>query len=323
MKAIVARARSYGDASVLDTDEIDVTAPAAGEVLVRQTAAGINFIDVYQRNGTYRAPSLPAPIGVEAAGVVEAVGDGVRDLRVGDRVAYAGVPGAYASARVVPAARLVHVPDDVADETAAIALARGITVQMLLGVVFAVREGSRVLVHAAAGGLGEMLVREAKSRGAFVIGTVGSEDKASIARAAGADHVVVGRDADFATEVDRVTGGRRVDVAYDGVGGTTLLKTLDCVRPFGVVASIGQAGGTLPTIPLEELGPRRSLMLARPSVMRFMADIDAYREAANAVFARRVFPRAGRGYDLARAADAHRDLESGRNTGASWIVTRA
>jgi NADPH2:quinone reductase len=191
---------------------------------------------------------------------------------------------------------------------------------MLQTRVFSVDDATTALVHSAAGGLGSLLVRAAKQRGATVIATVGSPAKAAIARAAGADHVIVGRDADFAAAVHELTGGAGVDVAYDGVGGTTLAKTLACVRPFGTVASFGEAGGPIPPLPVEDIGPQRSLMLARPSVMRFMADRDAYVRAARAVVAAAQAPDPGPAYPLAEAARAHCDLEAGATTGAAVLI---
>jgi NADPH2:quinone reductase len=194
---------------------------------------------------------------------------------------------------------------------------------MLMTRVFLVTKGTVALVHSAAGGLGTLLVKWAKRRGALVIGTVGSPEKAAIARKAGADHVIVGRDADFAHEVAGLTGGQGVEVAYDGVGGTTLLKTFDCVRPFGVVASIGQTAGPIPPISVEELGPRRSIMLARPSVMRYMNDPESYRRAAADVIAMLqagIVQDVGRDYPLAQAASTHDDLEAGRTTGCLVLI---
>jgi NADPH2:quinone reductase len=267
---------------------------------------------------------LPAVLGVEGAGTIEAVGDGVEDMAVGMRIAYAGAPvGAYAEARILPAWRAVPVPDSVPDDIAAVALARGITAEMLMGTVYPVGSGTTALIHAAAGGLGSLLVAWAKRRGATVIGTVSTAEKAEVARAAGADHIVIGRDADFVAAVKGRTDGLGVDFAVDGIGGTTLLKTLSCVRPFGTVASIGQAGGPIPPIPVEEIGPRRSLNFARPSVMLYMNDRENYRRGAAAVMASLgdgLLPQLGQRYALRDAAKAHADLEAGRTTGAPLLI---
>jgi NADPH2:quinone reductase len=293
--------------------------PAAGEIRVRQLAIGLNFIDTYHRTGRYPV-ALPAVLGVEAAGIVEALGPGVDDLAVGDRIAYAGPLGAYAEARTLPAWCAVRVPPGVSDAHAATMLARGITVHMLQTEIFAVGPTTTALIHSAAGGMGGLLVQWAKRRGATVIATVGSPAKAPIASAHGADHVIVGRDADFPAEVRALTDGRLVDVAYDGVGGTTLAKTLACVRPFGTVASFGHAAGPIPPIPVDDLGPRRSLIFARPSVMHYISDPARYRRAATAVVDANLLPPLGRSYRLADVAQAHRDLEAGTTTGAAYLV---
>ena len=321
---LVMQIRKPGGPEAIEAAEIALPDPGPGEVRIRQTAIGVNFVDVYQRRGLYALPALPGVLGVEAAGRIEAVGDGVVGLRPGDRIAYAGAPvGAYAEARNIPAWRAVLLPDEVPDEIAAVALARGITAEMLMGTVYPVGPDTRVLVHAAAGGLGSLLVSWAKRRGAEVIGTASTEAKAEIARAAGADRLVIGRDADFVAAVQDWTAGRGVDVAYDGIGGTTLLKTLDAVRPFGTVASIGQAGGPIPPIAVEEIGPRRSLVLARPSVMLYMNDRTNYRRGAEAVLASLaagLLPRIGPRYPLRQAAQAQAELEAGGTVGAPILI---
>src|SRR4051812_15589901 len=315
----IVRITRPGGPEQLELVEVPIAALGPGELRLRQRAIGLNFIDVYQRAGQYPLP-LPATLGVEAVGVVEAVGPGVTGVAPGDRVAYAGALGAYATERMLPAWRAVPVPAALPDAAAATVLARGITVHMLQTKVFAVGAATTALVHAAAGGLGSLLVRAAKQRGATVIATVGSPAKAAIARAAGADHVIVGRDADFVAAVRELTRGAGVDVAYDGVGGATLAKTLACVRPFGTVASFGEAGGPIPPLAVEDIGPRRSLMLARPSVMLFMADRDAYLRAAREVITGTIAPQPGPSYHLADAARAHRELESGATTGAAVLI---
>ncbi len=304
--------------------ETSLADPGPGEIAIRQTAIGVNFIDIYHRTGLYPLPSLPAVLGIEGAGIVTATGPGVTTPRLGQRIAYAGAPvGAYASERLLPAARAIVLPHGISDEIAATAMARGITAHMLLTLVYPVGPGVTILVHGAAGGLGSLLARWAKRLGARVIGTVGSDAKAASARECGADHLVIGRDADLAAEVAALTDGRGVDAAYDGIGGATLRKTLACVRPFGMVASTGQAGGPIPPLSVEELGPRRSLFLARPSVMAYMSVLETYRRAASEVLAMLedgITPLSGRAYPLAEAAAAQGDLEAGRTTGCLYLV---
>jgi NADPH2:quinone reductase len=320
--ADVIRLRAPGGAEQLELARVELPPPAADEIRLRQTAIGVNFIDIYQRLGLYPLPDAKIP-GVEAAGMVTAVGADVTSLKPGDRIAYAGAPvGAYVSERNLPAWRAIKLPDNLSDEIAASVFVKGITAHMLLARISSVGRGTVILVHSAAGGLGQLLTRWASHLGATVIGAVGSEAKAAAARDAGAQHIIIGRDADFAREVAELTGGRGVDAAYDGVGGTTLQKTLRCVRPFGVVASIGQSAGPIPPLDVEDLGPRRSLMLARPSVMAYMNDRDAYRRSAQAVLAALeagAVKGVGKAYSLNDAAQAHADLESGLSSGALYL----
>jgi NADPH2:quinone reductase len=321
--ATIIRLRAPGGADQLESATIELPPPQGDEIRIRQTAIGVNFIDIYQRMGLYPLPPAAIP-GVEAVGVVTSVGADVTSPRVGDRVAYAGAPvGAYASERNLPAWRALRLPESIADEAAASVFVKGITAHMLLTRVYPVGRGTTVLIHSAAGGLGQLMTRWARHLGATVIGTVGSAVKAETARDAGAHHVIVGRDADFAREVAGLTDARGVDVAYDGVGGATLAKTLQCVRPFGVVASIGQSAGAIPLLDVEDLGPRRSLMLARPSVMAYMNVADDYRVAAGAVLSavrEGILPSTGTAYRLSDVAQAHADLEGGRSSGSLYLV---
>lgn len=321
----IIRLKAPGGADALERTDVELPPPAGDEIQLRQTAIGVNFIDIYQRMGLYPLSEARIP-GVEAVGVVTAVGANVKSWQAGDRVAYAGAPvGAYASARNLPAWRGVKLPGALSDETVASAFLKGITAHMLLNRVYPVGPGATILVHSAAGGLGQLLTRWATRLGTTVIGTVGSPAKAEIARGAGARHVIVGRDADFAQAVAELTGKRGVDAAYDGVGGSTLRKTLACVRPFGVVASIGQSAGSIPPVDVDELGPRRSLMLARPSVMAFMNDAGDYHRAAEAVLTALEngdLVGGGEAYPLSEAARAHADLEAGRTSGALYLVPR-
>ena len=294
--------------------------PSPGQIRVRHGAIDVNFIDIYHRTGLYPLPDSRVP-GVAGAGIVEAVGPGVKDLQPGIRVVYGGPPvGAYASTRLLPSAMALPLPDIVTMEAAAATFFKGLTAHMLLTRVFPVSTGTTLLIHAAAGGLGEVLVRWAKRLGAEVIGTVGSEAKADLARAAGADHVVVGRDADLVGAVTALTTDHGIDYAIDGIGGTTLARTLACVRKFGVVASIGQAAGPIPPISVEQLG---TLSLSRPSVMAYAAEPQTYRAAGDAVLEvmrSGLLARIGRTYALADAASAHSDLESGRSSGGLLLT---
>ena len=296
--------------------------PGPAEIRLRHDGIGVSFIDIYHRIGLYPLP-LPAVLGVEGAGTVEAVGAEVHHLKIGDRVAYAGVPGAYAATRLLPAWRAIKLPAPIDSMLAASAFLRGLTVHMLLTRIFPVRAGSALLVHAAAGGLGQTLTRWAKELGATVIGTAGSAEKADIARANGADHMIVGRRADFAAEVGKLTMGKGVDFAVDGIGGDVLRKTFACVRRFGTIASVGQAAGTIPPITVDELGPVRSLTLARPSVMAYAAEQDTYRDATKAVveaLQRGLIAKAVNVYPLAEAAEAQRALEAGETTGSPVLI---
>jgi NADPH2:quinone reductase len=320
--AEIIRLKAPGGAEQLKLAQAELPPPAADEIRLRQTAIGVNFIDIYQRMGLYALPDAKIP-GVEAVGVISAVGADVQGFKVGDRIAYAGAPvGAYASERNLPAWRAIKLPDTLSDEVVASSFVKAITAHMLLNRTYPVARGTVLLVHSAAGGLGQLLTRRASHLGATVIGAVGSEAKADIARQAGARHVIVGRDADFARIVGDLTEKRGVDVAYDGVGGATLLKTLACVRPFGVVASIGQAAGPIPPVDVGDLGPRRSLSLARPSVMAYLNETEAYHLAAKAVLAgieNGVLTVAGQSYPLSEAARAHADLEAGVTSGALYL----
>lgn len=314
----------FGGAEVLSPRNVALPPPAPGEVRIRHAAIGVDFVDVYFRRGLHRPPSLPAVLGVEGAGVVEAIGDGVTAFAVGDRVAHAGLPlGAYASARNMPVERLVRLPEAISFEAAAAIMLKGITVHMLLERVHRLRPGDTLLVHAAAGGVGQILVAWAKARGARVIGTVGTPAKAEAALANGLDHAVL-RGEDFVARVRELTDGRGVDHAIDGIGGTTLAKTLAAVAPFGTVSSIGEVAGPIPPIDVEELGPRRSIALARPSVLGHLADPEALRVSAAAVFAFLAatpsIAAIGGRFRLDDAAAAHRALESGATRGALVLV---
>jgi NADPH:quinone reductase len=326
----VVQVRSPGGPERLELADVQMPAPGPDEVAIRQTAIGVNFVDTYFRSGLYPLSALPAVLGFEGAGVVAAVGRNVTTLMVGDRIAYAGPPmGAYAAERILPAWRCLALPATIPEEVAAAGLVKALTVQMLTTVTYPVNAGTKILVHAAAGGVGSLLVKWAKRRGAMVIGTVSSAAKAETARANGCDHVVIGRDANFVRAVADFTDGAGVDVAYDGVGGTTLRNTLRCVRLFGMVASIGQAAGPIPPLAVEELGTRTedgkplSLSLSRPSVLAYINQLDRYRSAAADVmsaFDSGILPTIGRSFPLSAAAAAHADLEAGHTTGSILLL---
>lgn len=311
-----------GDITQFHVEQRQREGPGPGEIRIRHEAVGTNFLDIYHRKGIYPMPSNPAVIGAEAAGIVEAVGPGVSMFGRGDRVAYAGPPvGAYRSARNIAAERAIKLPDTLSAKTAASSLLKGMTAYMLLKKTYDVRAGNHVLIHAAAGGLGSILVRWAKSLGATVIGTVGSSEKAALARSCGADHLIVGRGADFVAEVKRLTNGLGVDVAYDGIGGDTLLKSIHSVRPFGMAVTIGQAAGAIPPVPVEELRPGKAL--CHPSIMAWCADVGQYREAALAAIGAMelgIVSQIGAEYRLTDVAKAHEEMESGRAAGSILLI---
>jgi NADPH2:quinone reductase len=313
-----------GGPEVLEANEIDVPAPGPGEARVRQAYAGVNYVDVYFRTGLYPVAGLPAALGLEGSGTVAAVGPGAGDLRVGDRVAYVGQPlGAYAAERVLPASRLVRLPEAIDLRVACAAMLRGLTAYILLRKLTILQRGDWVLVHAAAGGLGQLATRWARRLGLRVVGTVGSPAKAEIARAAGTEAVLLRGEPGWVDEARRIADGRGVRLAIDGVGGTTLAQTFRAVRPLGVVASIGQPAGPIPPVAVEDLSYPRSIALARPSVLACANDPELYREGALALFAALTDGLAvevGAEYPLAEAARAHADLEAGRTTGSVLLT---
>lgn len=322
--ALVIEMEAVGGPEVLRAVDANVGAPGAGEVQIRQATIGVNFIDIYHRIGLYPLPRLPAVLGVEGAGTITAVGAGVTSVQIGDRVAYAGVPpGGYAELRCLPQARVINLPDDISERVAGSTLLRGLTAHMLMHKVHLVAEGQFILVHAAAGGLGQLLTRWAKLLGATVIGTVGSASKIAMAEQAGADRVVLHTSADWPAEVKAFSEGRGVHVAYDGIGGATLGRTFASVRPFGLVASLGQAAGEIPPLCVDELGPVRSISLSRPSVVAYTSDPALYRPAAADLFAALrdgLTNPIGAEYPLHEAARAQADLEAGRTTGSVVLL---
>ena len=276
------RFHQTGGPDVLRFEDVQVGAPGAGEARVRHTAIGVNFVDVYHRSGLYPMP-LPSGLGVEGAGVVEEVGAGVSHVRPGDRVAYTGPVGSYSEVRLVPADRLVKLPDGIDDRTAAASMTKGLTVQALVRRTHAVRAGETVLWHAAAGGVGLIATQWLKALGATVIGTVGSEEKAAIARAHGCDHVIVYTREDFPKRVRELTGGAGVPVVYDSVGKATFEGSLDCLAPLGLMVSFGNASGAVPPFDIGLLAKKGSLFLTRPTVFTYIArreDLRARRRRA-------------------------------------------
>jgi NADPH2:quinone reductase len=314
----------HGGPEVLEWRESDPGQPGAGEVLVRHTAVGLNFIDVYHRTGLYpmEPPFIP---GVEAAGVVEGVGEGVEDLAVGDHVAYTGNagPGSYCELRVLPRSKLYALPASIDDVTAAAIMLKGATVEYLVRRTYPVKAGDWALLHAAAGGVGLIASQWLHALGAKVIGTVGSEEKAELAKANGCDHVILYRDEDVPARVREITSGRGVDVAYDSVGGATFMGSLDSLRPRGMMVTFGNASGPVdPMIPLE-LAKRGSLFLTRPRVMDYYSTQEDADEGIGALFdvvgSGKVKPHIGARYPLAGAADAQRDLEARRTVGSTVL----
>lgn len=321
---ISVRIKTPGGPESLEVIPFPLQSPGPGQIRVRQHAIGVNFLDIYHRTGLYPLPEPCVP-GVEGAGVVEAIGPDLSNsdlggLNVGDRIAYAGVPGAYASSRLLPAWRAVRLPESIAFETAATSMLRGLTAHMLLTVSYRVERGAVILIHAAAGGLGVILTRWAKQLGATIIGTVSTQKKAAFARTIGADHVIVGRDADIVGRVSELTNGKGVDFAIDGIGGEMLQKSLKCTRPFGTLASIGWVSGPVPPIRIEELG---TASLAKPSVMAYSADRDHYPTAVEAVIgaiAGGIASGVGGKHRLLDAGKAHIELEAGKVNGSSVLI---
>ena len=319
------RIHKPGGAEELKFEEVEVGAPGQGQIRLKQTAVGLNFIDVYHRTGLYPIQQLPAAIGMEAAGTVEAVGPGVEGLKAGDRVAYGGGPlGAYAEARLIDAAKVVKLPSAIEDRIAAAIMLKGMTAHYLLRRVYEVKRGDTILIHAAAGGVGLIACQWAKALGATVIGTVGTKEKAAQAKAHGCDHPILYREEDFAKRVREITNGEGVPVVYDSVGKDTFMKSLDCLRPFGVMALFGQSSGPVPPVDLAILAQKGSLYVTRPTLMTYVAkraDLDwAARELFEVVGSGKVKIEINQTYPLADAAQAHRDLEARKTTGSTLLL---
>jgi NADPH:quinone reductase len=316
------RVHEAGGPEVLRYEELPTPAPGAGEALVRLEAAGVNFVDIYQRSGLYKM-AMPFTAGSEAAGIVESVGAGVTDVRPGDRVAYAGVPGAYATHAVAPAARLIKLPAGVDTKTAAAAMLQGMTAHYLTHSTYPLGPADTALLHAAAGGVGLLLTQMAKMRGAKVIGTVSTEAKAALARQAGADEVILYTQQDVAAEVKRITGGRGVQVVYDSVGKSTFEGSINSLAPRGYMVTFGNASGPVPPIDPLLLSQKGSLFVTRPTMANYIATRDELAKRAGDVLgwiaAGKLKVRIDRTFPLPQAAEAHRAL-AGRGTAGKLLL---
>jgi NADPH2:quinone reductase len=310
-----------GGPEVLSWQEVEVGKPGAGQVRLKHTAVGLNYIDTYHRSGLYpvQCPTTP---GLEACGIVEETGAGVSDLKVGDRVAYASPPmGAYAEARLMPADRVVKVPSGISDVQAAAMMLKGMTAQYLIRRIYRVKAGDTILIHAAAGGVGLIVCQWAKHLGATVIGTVGSDEKAALAKANGCDHPIVYTREDFVARVAEITGGKKLPVVYDSVGKDTFMKSLDCLSMFGMMVLFGAASGPVPPFELGLLAAKGSLFVTRPTLMSYIAKREDLVMMSNELFgvvaSGAVKIHVNQTYALKDAAQAHRDLEARRTTGST------
>jgi NADPH2:quinone reductase len=305
-------------------EEVTVPAPGAGEVQIRQSAVGLNYIDVYFRTGLYPSPGLPFTPGMEGIGVIEAVGDGVRDLKVGDRVAYGRNLGGYAEVRNLEAMFAVKVPDALEDQQVAAMMLQGMTVEYLLQRTYPVKSGDTILFHAAAGGVGLLACQWAKALGVTVIGTVGTPEKAELARAHGCDHTILYRDEDFVERVREITGGKGVPVVYDSVGKDTLMKSLDCLAPRGMLVSFGQSSGKADPMDIGILSGKGSLYITRPTLMSYTATREDLLLSVTALFdmvtSGKVKVKVGQTFALKDAVKAHQALEARQTTGSTVLL---
>lgn len=321
MKAI--RVHQQGGLDALKHEDIPMPQPGKGEVRVKIEASGVNFIDVYHRDGRYKPP-LPVTLGQEGAGVVDAVGEGVTEVKVGDRVAYTTAQGSYADYAIVPAWRLVSVPKGVSSEFAAAVMLQGLTAHYLTHSTYPIKAGETALIHAAAGGLGLLLVQICKMIGARVIGTTSTEAKAKLAQEAGADEMILYTTQDFEVEVKRLTSNKGVDVIYDSVGKTTFEKGLNCLRPRGYMVLCGQSSGPAPTIDPQALNPKGSLFLTRPTLAHYTANRTELLERANAVLgwvqAGKLKVLIDKSFPLAQAGEAQAYLESRASKGKLILI---
>lgn len=324
MKIKAIQIDAHGGPETLQFRDVELGAPKPGEITIRHKAIGINYIDTYHRSGLYPV-KLPSGLGMEAAGIVEAVGEGVTNFKIGDRAAYGSGPiGAYAEANNVGAARAVKIPNGVTDEAAAAMMLKGMTAQFLLRQTFVVKPGDTILWHAAAGGVGLIATQWAKHLGATVIGTVGSDDKIAIAKAHGCDHVINYRTDDVPARVAEITKGKKLPVVYDGVGKDTFVMSLDCLAPRGLLASFGNASGPVTDVNLGILAAKGSLYVTRPTMFHYAitdADFQAVaKDLFDVVASGGVKIEIGQSYKLADAAQAHRDLEARKTTGATVLI---
>lgn len=324
-QAFAVRIHEYGGPENLVYEAVDVPAPGAGEVQIRQHAIGVNYLDTYNRRGVFPVPELPWGLGVEGAGVVTAVGEGVTRFAVGDRVAYASRPiGSYASVRNLPVALLLHLPDAVSFEQAAAATLQGLTAHMLVNRVTQLKAGDCALVHAAAGGLGLLLVQWLKHKGCRVIGTTGSEAKAELARAHGCDDVILYNEEPFTDAVRRLTDGKGVDAVFEGLGGQVFHDSLTILKPFGHLVNLGQVAEGLPAVDLADLGPIRSLTISVPGVFAYMNHHPNLQEAGDELFGMiergELRVHIGQRFALSETADAHRALQARQTTGSVVLI---
>ncbi len=319
------RIHEHGGPEVLRWEEVEVGEPGPGQLRVRHGAVGLNYIDVYHRTGLYPLPSLPWTLGMEGAGQVEAVGEGVIEFKPGDRIAYASPPvGAYAEVRLIPADRVVALPDAIDDRTAAAMMLQGMTAQYLLRRTYRVQPGDAILLHAAAGGVGLIVSQWARHLGATVIGTVGNDEKAELARAHGCHHVIVYSRENFSERVREITGGQGVAAVYDSVGKDTFMGSLDCLRPLGMMVSFGNASGPVPPFEPAILAAKGSLFFTRPTLMTYTAQradlLASAAELFEVVSSGAVRIEVRQTYPLAETARAHRDLEARKTTGSTVLL---
>ncbi len=318
------RIHDFGGPEAMRWEEVQIGAPGPGEIRVRHHAVGLNYIDVYHRTGLYPQPEMPFTLGTEGAGVVTAVGDGVSEFAPGDRIAYAGPIGAYSQERIMPADRAVKLPDAIGFETAAAMMLQGMTTRYLLHRTYPVGPQTTLLFHAAAGGVGLIACQWAASLGATIIGTVGSAEKAELARAHGCTHVINYREQDFVQAVRELTGGQGCDVVYDSVGKDTFPGSLDCLKPLGLWVTFGNASGPVPPFETGLLAKKGSLFMTRPTLFTYIARREDLLQTAGDLFdmvsSGKVKINVNQTYPLSQAAQAHRDLESRRTTGSTVFL---
>lgn len=318
------RIHEHGGPDKMVWEAVEVGAPGAGEIRVKHHAVGLNFIDVYQREGVYKLPSMPATLGMEGAGEVLAVGDGVTEFKVGDRIAYANPMGSYSEERVMPADRAVKLPDGIAYETAAAMMLQGMTVRYLLRETYKVKQGTTLLFHAAAGGVGLIACQWAKHLGATIIGTAGSDEKVELAKSYGATHCINYNTENFVDRVKEITDGKGCDVVYDSIGQATFPLSLDCLKPLGLFVTFGNASGPIKSMEPGILAAKGSLFMTRPTLFTYTATRESLVENANDLFdvvlKGAVKINVNQTYPLAETAQAHRDLEARKTTGSTVML---